>query len=279
MENLPIAKKTRNTIIAIIIGMMVIVAAILISIIMQFNLVENLVMSWILTTLYALIAFFLIDPTVQITPVKVVEKPIYQKVIEKIQIPVENRIVEVVDRPIIQPIQIPVENRIVEVVDRPIIQPIQIPVENRIVEVVEKEVIKEIKVPVEKIVYKTIEKERKKLNIPKFQFIGSTQTKTYHKRSCKFARMLKNKYKLHSNSQDFFAGKHYKACRTCIDKSKRQHRIHNKNNKKIINIITPKKQNYKEQKEHYEVCDKVQFKPKGYDQDFIKRENYQSCLV
>jgi len=259
MENLPIAKKTRNTIIAIIIGMMVIVAAILISIIMQFNLVENLVMSWILTTLYALIAFFLIDPTVQITPVKVVEKPIYQKVIEKIQIPVENRIVEVVDRPIIQPIQIPVENRIVEVV--------------------EKEVIKEIKVPVEKIVYKTIEKERKKLNIPKFQFIGSTQTKTYHKRSCKFARMLKNKYKLHSNSQDFFAGKHYKACRTCIDKSKRQHRIHNKNNKKIINIITPKKQNYKEQKEHYEVCDKVQFKPKGYDQDFIKRENYQSCLV
>jgi len=274
MSELPITKKTRNTIIAILVGIMVIIAAVLISITLKFGLVENLVMSWILTTLYALIAFFLIDPTVQITPVKVVERPVYQEVIEEIQIPIENRVVEVVDRPIIRPIQIPIENRVVEVVDRPIIRPIQIPIENRVVEVVDRPVIKEV--PVEKIVYKTVEKEHKKLNIPKFKFIGSTQTKTYHKRSCKFGRMLKNKYKLHSNSQDLFIGKHYKACRTCIDKSKRQQRPHSNKKHKIH---SPKKDTNFIKKENYKICAQDQFKPHSYNEDFIKRENYQSCLA
>ena len=254
MSELPITKKTRNTIIAILVGIMVIIAAVLISITLKFGLVENLVMSWILTTLYALIAFFLIDPTVQITPVKVVERPVYQEVIEEIQIPIENRVVEVVDRPIIRPIQIPIENRVVEVVDRPVIK----------------------EVPVEKIVYKTVEKEHKKLNIPKFKFIGSTQTKTYHKRSCKFGRMLKNKYKLHSNSQDLFIGKHYKACRTCIDKSKRQQRPHSNKKHKIH---SPKKDTNFIKKENYKICAQDQFKPHSYNEDFIKRENYQSCLA
>jgi len=81
-----------------------------------------------------------------------------------------------------------------------------------------KEIIKEVikEVPVERIVYRTIEKQHKKLNIPKFKFIGSTQTKTYHNRNCKFSKMLKNKYKLHSNSKVFFKRKHYKACKVCV---------------------------------------------------------------
>ncbi len=221
METLPIDNRTRKTLIAVIVGMMAIVTAILISISLKLNIVQNLVMGWIITTFYALFSFFLIDPVVQMYPVREVEKKVYQDrikivekpVIEEIQIPVENRTVEVIDREVIkevekqviEEIQIPVENRTVEVIDRPVA--IQIPVENRTVEVIDR------------IVYRT-KRKKKKLNIPKFKFIGSTQTKTYHKRNCKFSKMLKNKYKLHSNSKAFFKKKHFKACKVCIKKKK-----------------------------------------------------------
>ncbi|OGJ15462.1 hypothetical protein A3K73_04310 [Candidatus Pacearchaeota archaeon RBG_13_36_9] len=260
MGNLPITKRTRSTIVAIIVGMMIVIAAILISGILNFNLVENLVMSWVLTTFYALIAFFLMDQTVQITPVRVVERPIYQEVIKEIQIPVENKVVEVVDRPIIKPIQIPMENRVVEVVDRPIIKPIQIPMENRVVEVVEK--------------------EHKKLSIPKFEFIGSTQTKTYHKRSCKFSRMLKNKYKLHSNNQEFFKGKHYKACKTCLKSSKQElhaKHLHELQYKKRIKNIKYRINDFK--KESYAVCNEAQFEPQGYANTFLRKGSYKLSIA
>ena len=283
MSNLPICKKTRNTIIALVVGMMIIIAAILVSWNLHFNLVENLVMSWILTTVYALIAFFLIEPTVQINPVRVVERPVYQEVIKEIQVPVEKKVVEIVEKPIIKPIQIPIENKTIEVVERPVIKTIQIPVENRVVEVVEKEVIKEVPVPVEKIVYRTIEREHKKLNIPKFEFVGSIQTKTYHKRNCKFSRMLKRKYKLHSNSQEFFKNKHYHACGTCLKKENKKEQNIKVRNKKHL---TKNKKAIRKQPVHryvikkdYEACNKAQFKPLGYTIDLLKKENYQTCLA
>jgi hypothetical protein len=141
-------------------------------------------MSWLLTTAFALFAFFLIDPVVKINPVRYVEKPVIQEVIQ------------IVEKPTVREIQIPMENRVIEVVEKPVIQ----------------EVIRYVDRPV----YTTIEKQTKRLNIPKFKFLGSTQTRTYHKRTCKFSKMLKKKFKLQSNSASFFKKKHYNACKTCL---------------------------------------------------------------
>jgi hypothetical protein len=186
MENRDSINQRRKIEITIVIGLMVILLAILISIVFEFGIVANLTVSWILTTLYALFAFFMIEPT--ICPVRYIEKPIIKEIIK------------IVEKPVIKEIQIPIENKTIEVVDRPVIQ----------------EVIREIPVEIEKEVIKYIERKPRILNIPKFKFIGSTETKTYHKRTCKFSKMLKNKYKLHSNTKALFKRKYYKACKTCI---------------------------------------------------------------
>ena len=188
MEQLPITNQARKIMITLIVGVLVIVLALLSSILLNFNLLENVVMSWILTTAYALFAFFMVDPIVRVNPVQIVEKPVVQEIIK------------IVEKPVFREIQIPMENKVIEVVEKPVIQ----------------EVIREV--PVERIVYRTIERKHKKLNIPKFNFIGSTQTRTYHKRTCKFSKMLKKKFKLHSNSKAFFKRKHFKACKTCLKK-------------------------------------------------------------
>lgn len=80
--------------------------------------------------------------------------------------------------------------------------------------------VKTIEKPVEKrVIVKRnvyIEKKRKKLNIPKFDYLGSTQTKTYHKRSCRLGKLIKKKYKESSNTKSFFKKRGYKACKVCI---------------------------------------------------------------
>lgn len=181
-----ITNHTKTTLIAIIVAIMAIIIAILTSIAFQFNLVANLVMSWLITTAYAIFAFFLIDPVINVNPIRFIEKSVPQDVIQ--------------------------------IIEKPVIKEIQIPMENKVIEVVEKEVIREV--PVDRIVYKTIQKKQRKLNIPKFDYIGSTQTMTYHKRNCKFSKMLKKKFKLQSNSKAFFKRKHFKACKTCLDNKK-----------------------------------------------------------
>jgi hypothetical protein len=180
--------KTKKTVLAILVAMLVIIGALLISIILEFTTLQNVVMSWILTTAYALFAFFLIDPTIK--PIQYIEKPVVEEIIQ--------------------------------IVEKPIIKEIQIPIENKVIEVVEKPVIKEVVRYIDRPVTKYIERSHKRLNIPKFKFIGSTQTKTFHKRTCKFSKMLKKKFKLHSNSKTFFRRKHFKACKTCMKVNKKK---------------------------------------------------------
>ena len=183
MDN-SIARQRERAAVAIIVGLMVIVSAVLMSIIFEFGIVGNLVMSWILTAAYAIFAFFLIEPVINVNPVRTIEKPVIQEVV---------RVIE-------RPIQIPMENRVIEVVDRPVIR--EVPVE----------------VIVKKNVIRYIERKHKKLNIPKFKFIGSTEAKTFHKRTCRFSKLIKKKYKTHSNAKAFFKKKHYHACKSCLKK-------------------------------------------------------------
>ena len=184
MDYIKITSKTKKMLAASIVGILVVIAAVIASIVFEFGIVGNLVMSWILTTAYAIFAFFLVDPIIRVNPTQVVEKPVVKEVIRFIETPVY------------RDIQIPVENKIIEVVEKPVIK----------------------LVPFDKPIIRIVERKHRRLNIPKFNFIGSKATRTYHKRTCKFSKMLKNKYKLHSNTKAFFKKKHYHACESCINK-------------------------------------------------------------
>jgi hypothetical protein len=193
MENLSITKKARDIMAVIITGVLVIVLAILMSITFKFGIVANLVMSWLLTTFYALFAFFFINPELKINPVRIIEKPVFQTV----EVPV--------DREVIREIQIPMENRIIEVVEKPVIKEVFVPYEKEVV----------------RIIRKTIRPRKRKLNIPLFKFVGSTQAKRFHKRNCRLGKLIKKKNKIHSNTKIFFQRKHFKSCDVCIKKIKK----------------------------------------------------------
>ncbi len=77
-----------------------------------------------------------------------------------------------------------------------------------IVRIVEKPVIREV---VKKVF---IEKPRKEP--PKYEFVGSVNTKTYHKESCRLSRLIKDKYKVSKNEPEYFQHQGYKPCKVCL---------------------------------------------------------------
>ncbi|MGV8151474.1 MAG: hypothetical protein ACP5OG_00175 [Candidatus Nanoarchaeia archaeon] len=183
--------RTEKILIISIIGVLTIILAILTSILFGFNIVQNLVMSWILTTAYSLFAFLFIEPA-KISVSKIIEKRVVQKIPVYTQIPIENKTIEVVEKPVIKevPVQIPIENKTIEVVEKPVY--------------------------IDRPVY--IQKPRKKLVIPKYKYVASLKTKKYHTRFCRLGKLVKKKYKLQNNSKAFFLKKRFKACKSCIKK-------------------------------------------------------------
>ena len=171
-----LTEKNRKLAVIVTLAALVVSLAIFTSLAFQFNIVQNLVMSWILTTFYAVFAFWMIDP------VKIVERQVF------------------IEKPVIREVQVP----------------IQVPVENRTIQVVEKPVIQHV--PVIKRVIEYREKPKKKLNIPKFKFQASSETRTYHKKSCRLGKLIKKKFKIQNNSQAFFKKKHFKKCKMCLKK-------------------------------------------------------------
>ena len=83
-------------------------------------------------------------------------------------------------------------------------------IEKPIVKIIEKPVIKEV----EKKVF--IEKLVKETPPPKYKYVGSVNTKTYHKESCKFSKLIDDKYKVSKNDVEYFQGKGYKPCKVCL---------------------------------------------------------------
>lgn len=92
-----------------------------------------------------------------------------------------------------------------------------------IIKEIPKEVIKKVIVekPVEKIVEKPIirrvlvEAPRKKLNIPRYKYVGSSETKVYHKKSCRLGRSIKRSHKVSKNTTSYYKARGYKACKVC----------------------------------------------------------------
>ena len=59
---------------------------------------------------------------------------------------------------------------------------------------------------------------KERTDIQKPSYIGSTETRTYHLRSCRLAKLIKSKYKLSDDTETFFKSKKFKACKLCLKK-------------------------------------------------------------
>ncbi|MBS3099866.1 hypothetical protein J4463_01470 [Candidatus Pacearchaeota archaeon] len=153
--------------------------------ILKLNSEYSIILAFFLILFYTVLLFFLLEPEilreVNTRETRTIEKPIFKEVIKEIEKPV----VRFVDRPV---------ERIVE---KPVIQEIE----------------KEVPVYIEKL--------RDKLNIPKYDYLGSSQTKVYHKHLCRFGKLIKKKYKVSSNSEAFYKKAKYKPCKMCIVKKKK----------------------------------------------------------
>jgi hypothetical protein len=52
------------------------------------------------------------------------------------------------------------------------------------------------------------------------QYIASTETKKYHKITCRFSKLIKKKFRVENNNEDFFKKNKFKPCKSCIKKKK-----------------------------------------------------------
>ena len=173
--------REKNIAIVIVLAAMVVVGAVIISLMLEFSLVQNLIMSWVLTTFYSILGFVIVGDSIATTRD---ERLVY------VDRPVTKEVIRVVDRP-------------VEVIRE---------------KVVEKPVIQRVEVPVIRWLERKVYVKGKSLNIPKFNYIASSEAKTFHKVNCRFGKLIKRKYKLHGNELSWFKKKHFKACKVCLKK-------------------------------------------------------------
>ena len=98
-------------------------------------------------------------------------------------------------------------------------------VEKPVVQDVPRYVVHRVEKPIQQYVDRPvpvyINSPKRKLNILKYDYLASTESKTYHKRSCRLGKLIKKKYKLSSNNVSDFKRKKYKACKVCILKKKK----------------------------------------------------------
>ena len=114
-----------------------------------------------------------------------------------------------------------IKTREVVTIEKPVIK--EIP--RYVVHTVEKPIEKYVDRPVEKYVDRPVPvytgSPKRKLNIPKYDYIGSSETKTYHTRYCRLGKLIKKKYKVHSNKISDFKRKKFKPCKVCVLKKKK----------------------------------------------------------
>jgi len=140
-----------------------------------------------LIIIYAIILFFLLEPRllreIRTTEIRTFEKPVIKEIVKEVPRDVVREVIKEVPR----------------------------------------DVIREVEKPVTKTITKTVyvPQPRKKLDIPKYNFLGSSETKVYHTRNCRFGKLIKKKYKVSSNFENHFKNRKYRGCKVCIQKKKK----------------------------------------------------------
>ncbi len=112
----------------------------------------------------------------------------------------------------------------VRTVEKPVIR--EVIVEKPVVKevIVEKPVTKEVirEVEVAKPVYiQSPAAPKKKLVIKHYNYVASSEEMIYHKRTCRFSKLIKRKYKESNDSEAYFKKKGYRPCKACIDSGKK----------------------------------------------------------
>ena len=91
------------------------------------------------------------------------------------------------------------------------------PTENKpITKVVEKPVVKIVERPVIRHVEKKVFVERPREEPKTYKYVGSLNTKKYHKSSCRLSKLIKDEYKEQNDSPEYFQKKGYKPCKVCL---------------------------------------------------------------
>ncbi len=105
------------------------------------------------------------------------------------------------------------------------IRTIEKPVIKEVIKTIEKPIIREVfrnlEKPIERKIYIPVTSPRKKLEIPKYEFFGSDDTKIYHHRSCRFRKLIKRKNQETSYNEGYFKRRKYSPCKICILKEKK----------------------------------------------------------
>ena len=97
---------------------------------------------------------------------------------------------------------------------RTIERTVEKPVVREVTRYIEKPVVREVVREAPKTIF--IETQRQKLNIPKYSFLGSSETRTYHKKSCRLGKLIKKKYKIQENDPIYFKKRGFKPCKVCL---------------------------------------------------------------
>lgn len=172
----------------------------------------SIMLALALLVIYAVILFFLLEPKVlrevKYSTIKTVETPVLREV------SVEKPVYKTIEKPVIRTVERIVERPVIRTIEKPVYKTIEKPV-IRTVTKVSKPIVRTVTKQVVKF------KERPKLNIPRYDFTGSTETKTYHTRYCRLGKLIKKKYALHANTQDFFKKRKFAPCKVCILKEKK----------------------------------------------------------
>ncbi len=180
--------KRKNLALALLIGTLLVSAFSITSSLLILSTVQIILVALITLLIYSLFLFFLLEPRAI--------KEINQRIIQTIEKPVYREVY--IDRPVTKEV----------IVDRPII----------------KEVIKTIRVPEYREILKPIyiQTPKTRLNIPKYKFVASKQTKKYHLKTCRLSKIIKNKYKINKNLVNYFKDNNFKACKVCIHKKRKK---------------------------------------------------------
>ena len=92
-------------------------------------------------------------------------------------------------------------NTITQVEEREVIRNVDRPV----IYEVERPIIRDVIKPVDRLVVL----KRNRLNIPKYDYVGSNQTMNFHKKTCRLGKLIKKKYKILNNDPKYFIKKGY----------------------------------------------------------------------
>jgi hypothetical protein len=186
VESLVREKRVReegNGLIAVIVGVLLFLISLILIFGLSLSTTQIIVFILIILGFYIIVLSFLFEYKLMKEILSTIIKTEEKPVYKEVRIPI-NQGVRV---PVIYEVEKPIIRDVIRTVDRPVL----------------------------------IKERRKKLNIPKYEYLGSVETRTFHKRSCRLSKLIKRKYKLSSNDPQFFIKKRFVPCKVCIRRLKK----------------------------------------------------------